>query len=192
MKELLLQIDQCRVCASVLPVGARPIMAAGPHSKIVIISQAPGRKVHDTGIPWNDKSGETLRSWMGVDKKTFYDTSLFALVPMGFCYPGKARSGDLPPRPECSRLWHARLLHEMKEVQLTLLVGHYAQRYYLEAHMGATLTATVRHFTDYLPNYFPLPHPSPRNNIWFRRNPWFEDQVLPQLKHRVRQIITER
>jgi len=189
MNEVLKEIRSCKVCLPYLEHGVNPVIAAGPESKIVIVGQAPGRIVHNTGIPWNDKSGDNLRAWLGVDKATFYDASLFALVPMGFCYPGKGRSGDLPPRKECAPLWHDTLLKMMQKKELILLIGQYAQHYYLKDKARETLTGTVRHFKEYLPVYLPLPHPSPRNNIWQAKNPWFGLEVLPFLKSRVAEII---
>lgn len=189
MQNLLKEIRSCRVCEECLPYGANPVMDASPHSKILVIGQAPGRIVHNTNIPWNDKSGQNLRSWLGVDKEAFYDTSLFGIVPMGFCYPGTGKSGDLPPRKECAPLWHQRLIDEMPQLKLYLLIGAYAQKYYLGKNRKKNLTETVRHFKEYLPEYFPLPHPSPRNNIWQAKNPWFAEEVLPELKKRVRSLV---
>lgn len=163
-------------------MGCNPVFTADKNSRIVVVGQAPGRKVHQSGIAWDDKSGDNLRNWLGVSKDEFYDTELFALIPMGFCYPGKGKSGDLPPRRECAPQWHPPLFHFMPDVELILLVGHYAQQYYLPDTGKKTLTETVKHFKDYLPQYFPLPHPSPRNNIWQRRNSWFVQELLPELK----------
>lgn len=165
------------------------MLAASERSRIVIIGQVPGRKVHESGVAWQDQSGDTLRAWLGVDDDTFYDTAKFALVPMGFCYPGSGKTGDLPPRPECAPLWHERLLAGMKDVKLILLIGQYSQTRYLGEKVGETLTETVRGFRDHLPRYLPLPHPSPRNRIWLRRNPWFEKVVLPDLRKRVARIL---
>ncbi|MEP2024018.1 MAG: uracil-DNA glycosylase family protein [Reichenbachiella sp.] len=189
MDALLNEIRNCDCCAVHLPHGTRPVLAAHSSSKIVIIGQAPGAKVHKTGVPWDDKSGENLRSWLGVDEPTFYDPEKIALLPMGFCYPGKGKSGDLPPRHECAPLWHDKVLSQLKEVQLTLLIGQYAQNYYLGNNAKKTLTETVRNFQEYLPNYFVLPHPSPRNNIWRAKNLWFDEKVLPQLKQKVKTIL---
>jgi uracil-DNA glycosylase len=189
MKALLRQVKNCNICADHLDCGVNPILAASPRSKIVIIGQAPGRIVHNTGIPWNDKSGDNLRNWLGVDKETFYNDHIFALVPMGFCYPGTGKSGDLPPRPECAPLWHEKLLKRMKDKTLTILIGQYAQNYYLPHTRHDSLTETVRDFKAYLPEYFPLPHPSPRNNIWRAKNRWFELEVLPFLKDRVQEAM---
>ncbi|MCE3295012.1 MAG: uracil-DNA glycosylase family protein [Crocinitomicaceae bacterium] len=189
MKDLLTEIRGCSLCQEFLPHGTRPVFAAGHKSKIIIIGQAPGRIVHGTGIPWDDKSGDNLRNWMGVDHTTFYNPELIALIPMGFCYPGTGKSGDLPPRRECAPLWHKKLLDLMPEVKLTLLVGQYAQNYYLGNKAKENLTETVKAFREYLPAYFPLPHPSPRNNIWQAKNPWFKEEVLPGLKELVHKLL---
>jgi uracil-DNA glycosylase len=188
MKRLLNEIRNCSVCEKFLPFGTNPIVAASRSSKIVIIGQAPGKIVHDTSFPWNDRSGDNLRDWLGIDKSTFYDPKKIALMPMGFCYPGPGKSGDLPPRPECAPLWHEKLLSIIRDVKLILLVGQYAQDYYLGDEKRGTLTETVKNFKKYLPEYFPLPHPSPRNNIWKKKNPWFDKEVLPALKRNVKQI----
>jgi uracil-DNA glycosylase len=188
MKSLLRDIRACRHCEAHLPSGPRPIVQAGRSCKILIVGQAPGRKVHESGIPWDDASGDRLRLWMGIDKTIFYDDSVIALVPMGFCYPGKGSSGDLPPRPECAPLWHARLLKAMPTIQLTLLIGTYAQNYYL-GDRAADVTTTVKNYKKYLPEYWPLVHPSPRNQIWAKKNPWFERDVVPHLQKIVRRIL---
>jgi uracil-DNA glycosylase len=180
MENLLAEVRGCVVCANALGHEPRPVLAAHRQSKIAIIGQAPGSVVHRTGVPWDDKSGENLRRWMGIDNATFYDAKQIALIPMGFCYPGKGKSGDLPPRKECAPLWHLRLFEEMKQLRLILLVGKYAQDYYLK-EAKKTLTATVRNFEEYLPDHFVLPHPSPRNNIWQAKNSWFSAEVLPVL-----------
>lgn len=172
-----------------LPCEPRPIVQAGAQAKIVIIGQAPGQKVQNSGIPWDDASGNELRRWLGVSKEQFYDSKLFALVPMGFCYPGKGTNGDLPPRPECAPLWHSLLLKQMKEVRLTILIGQYAQNYYLGNALKATLTDTVKNYKSYLPHYLPLVHPSPRNRIWQKKNEWFEKEAVPQLQVLVKKII---
>ncbi len=181
MQKLLKEIKSCTICLEHLVDGCRPVMSAHPKSKIVIIGQAPGRRVHESGIPWHDKSGDNLRQWLNVTEDEFYNEELFAIVPMGFCYPGTGKSGDLAPRKECAPKWHPPLLDFMKEVELTLLVGNYAQKYYLGKKVKKNLTETVMHFEDYLPKYLPLPHPSPRNNIWMKKNPWFQKDILPQL-----------
>jgi uracil-DNA glycosylase/uncharacterized protein YeaO (DUF488 family) len=186
---LLVEIRACRVCAEALPLGPRPVVQAGASARLLIVGQAPGAKVHASGVPWDDASGERLRMWLGVDRETFYDASKVALVPMGFCYPGRANDGDNPPRPECAPLWHARLLAQLPQVQLTLLVGQYAQRAFLGARRKASLTETVEHACDYLPDYLPLPHPSPRNQPWLKRHTWFEQTVLPTLRARVAAVL---
>lgn len=188
MNELLNTIRSCTICEASLPEGCRPVVTASPQSRIAIIGQAPGRRVHESGIPWDDASGERLRGWLGVDKEFFYDTSKFAIVPMGFCYPGTGKSGDLPPRPECAAEWHSPLFEKMKNIELKLLIGNYAQRYYLGKRAEKTLTATVKNFGAFLPEYFPIPHPSPRNNIWLKKNPWFEKDILPLLKANVKKL----
>lgn len=182
MNSLISEIKQCKVCLEHLPQGVNPVMAAHPKSKIAIIGQAPGSIVHKTGIPWDDKSGERLRQWLGVSDEEFYDAKNFAILPMGFCYPGKGKSGDLPPRKECAPLWHQRVLEKMPNLKLTLLIGSYAQAYYLGDLKKKTLTETVKNYESYLPEFMPLPHPSPRNNIWLKKNPWFEQNLLPILK----------
>lgn len=190
MKKLLSNILKCKECESYLTNGCRPVLAVNSKSKIVIIGQAPGKKVHETGIAWNDKSGENLRNWLGVNKEQFYDTNLFALMPMGFCYPGTGKSGDLPPRKECTPLWHDKLFKLITDVKLILLIGKYAQEYYLKDLQKDNLTQTVKAYKEYLPQYLPLPHPSPRNNIWQKKNEWFAKELLPQLKQQVSKIIS--
>jgi len=187
--DLLHRIRACTVCESELPCGANPIVQFSKDSKIVLVSQAPGRLAHDKNLPYKDPSGQTLRRWLGVDEDQFYQADNFAILPIGFCYPGKGKSGDLPPRPECAPLWHEAVWQELKNVQLTLLIGQYAQRYYLRKQAHKTLTATVQNYTEYLPEYFPIVHPSPRNGIWLRRNPWFEKAVVPQLQKIVADTI---
>lgn len=188
MKDLLHDIRQCKICEQYLPLGPRPVTTGHPESKIVIIGQAPGTKVHQSGIPWDDASGKQLRKWLNVSDEDFYDESKFAIIPMGFCYPGKGKSGDLPPRPECAPQWHQVLFEEMKEVQLVILIGMYAQKYYLKEKAKRTLTETVANYKAYLPQYFVLPHPSPRNRFWLAKNPWFEKEVLPELKKNISNI----
>ncbi|WP_421870421.1 uracil-DNA glycosylase family protein [Marinoscillum sp.] len=189
MKELLDEITSCNLCAKYLELGPRPVMSAHPDSKLVIIGQAPGTRVHATGIPWNDPSGKNLRKWMQISDVDFYNPEKVAIIPMGFCYPGKGKSGDLPPRQECAPKWHQQLLDLMPNVRLTLLIGLYAQRYYLGDEMKSTLTETVSNFREYLPEYLPLPHPSPRNNIWMKKNLWFEQEVLTDLREQVGKIL---
>jgi uracil-DNA glycosylase len=182
MKKLLTEIRACVVCKKMLPNKPRPIVQAGADAKIIIIGQAPGQKVQNSGIPWDDASGNELRRWLGVGKEQFYNEKLFALVPMGFCYPGKGTGGDLPPRPECAPLWHEQLLKQMKKVKLIILIGQYSQKYYLGEKLESTLTDTVKNYKTYLPEHLPLVHPSPRNKIWQKKNPWFEKEVVPELQ----------
>ena len=189
MKKLLQQIECCTVCKKFLPNAPRPVLQASVQSKIVIIGQAPGKKVQHSGIPWDDQSGNELRRWLGVSKEQFYDTKIFALVPMGFCYPGKASSGDLPPRPECAPLWHELLLKKMRNVQLIILIGQYSQKYYLGQKIKPTLTETVKNYKEYLPDFLPLVHPSPRNKIWQKKNAWFEVNVVPELQKIVKETL---
>lgn len=189
MKLLLEQIRSCNICSAHLPQGTNPVLQAGSSAKLVIIGQAPGSKVHQSGIPWDDASGNQLRKWLGVSEDVFYNPNKVALVPMGFCYPGKGSSGDLPPRPECAPQWHKSLLAHMKNVSLTILIGQYAQGYYLKERLKNNLTETVRAYNEYLPEYLPLPHPSPRNRFWLSNNLWFADDVLPVLQKKVIEIL---
>lgn len=189
MKHLLTEISKCRMCEPFLPFDARPVIAAHKKSKIVVIGQAPGLAVHQSRIPWDDKSGDNLRKWMNMDKETFYNPEKTALIPMGFCYPGKGKSGDLPPRKECAPLWHKKLFDKMHETKLVLLVGKYAQAFYLGKKQKKTLTETVKNFVEYLPEYFVLPHPSPRNNIWLAKNEWFSQKVIPELQLKIKEIL---
>lgn len=182
---LLDEVRACRHCEAALPLGPRPVLRAGATARLLIVGQAPGTRVHATGVPWNDPSGDRLRQWLGMDREVFYDEARVAIVPMGFCYPGKGPSGDLPPRRECAELWHPRLLPLLTEIKLVLLVGAYAQRYFLGARRKPTLTETVRAYRDYLPTHFALPHPSPRNTLWLKRNPWFEEECVPALREQV-------
>ena len=190
LDELLVNVRACRVCAEHLPLGPRPMVQVGPKARIVIIGQAPGRIVHESGVPWADASGDRLRSWLGVTSEQFYDEEVVALVPMGFCFPGTGTSGDLPPRPECAPLWHEPLLGHLPEDRLTLVVGAYAQRRYVE-EPGRNLTETVASWERYLPHQVVLPHPSPRNRGWFKKNPWFETDTLPAVRSRVSTILTD-
>lgn len=189
LENLLNEIRACQVCAGHLPHAPRPVLSADKGARLLIIGQAPGRRVHESGVPWQDQSGDTLREWLQLTPEQFYDERLVAIVPAGFCYPGKGASGDLPPRPECAPLWHPRLLAELKKVELTLLIGNYAQTYYLKNKMKRTLTETVASFAEYLPSYFPLPHPSPRNRIWLRRNSWFASELLPVLRRKIAFVL---
>ena len=190
LAETLRAARACTLCAAHLPLGPRPVVRAHASARLLIIGQAPGTRVHETGIPWNDRSGERLRDWLQTDPETFYDESRIAIVPMGFCYPGvDARGGDRPPRPECAPKWHAPLLAGLPSLELTLLVGQYAQKRYLGARRKKTLGETVRAWADYGPAHIPLPHPSWRNTAWLRKNPWFEAELLPVLRARVHALI---
>lgn len=190
MEKLLDEIRECSICLPYLINGVNPVLSAHVKSKVAIIGQAPGSVVHKSGVPWDDKSGERLREWMAISKTDFYDEEKIALIPMGFCYPGKGKSGDLPPRVECAPQWHQTLFSHMKELELIILIGSYAQSYYLQEKRKKTLTERVRNFKEYLPTYLPLPHPSPRNNIWLRKNDWFEKEVIPILKQQIGQVLT--
>lgn len=181
-------IASCTLCAAHLPHGVRPVVQFSARSRLVIVGQAPGSKVHASGIPWDDASGARLRQWTGLTTEELYDPARVAIVPMGFCYPGKGPSADLPPRRECAPQWHAQVMEAMPERQLTLLVGHHAQAYYLGGK-GITMTERVRQFHTGLPAFFPLPHPSWRSTAWMKQNPWFEDAVLPELQAQVRRVL---
>jgi uracil-DNA glycosylase len=190
LARLLDEIRRCRHCAADLPLGPRPVLKAAAQARILVIGQAPGTKVHETGIPWNDRSGDRLRDWMGVDRDTFYDERRIAIVPMGFCYPGRdPRGGDNPPRPECAPLWHDPILDLLPAIELTLLIGGYAQRRYLGARAAKSLTDTVTAWRSHLPGFFPTPHPSWRNTAWLKRHPWFEADALPVLRERVTALL---
>jgi uracil-DNA glycosylase len=187
---LLGEIRACRICEASLPMEPRPILRARAGARLLVVGQAPGTLVHGSGIPWSDASGMRLRGWLGLDRDAFYDEDKVAIVPMGFCYPGRGVSGDLPPRPECSRTWHHRLLPMLPNVELVLAIGQYAQVYFLGEQRKKTLTDTIMAWRDYAPRYFPLPHPSPRNVGWFRHNPWFDDEVVPALRKRVTEVLS--
>lgn len=186
---LMTEIRQCRLCESALTHEPRPVLAAHPEASLIIIGQAPGKKVHESGIAWDDASGKALRKWLGMDEAIFYDKRRVAIIPMGFCYPGKGKSGDLPPRPECAPQWHPPLLEGLRRTRLTLLIGQYAQARYLGNKRGKNLTDTVKRWREYLPSQLPLPHPSPRNRFWMAKNPWFSEEVLPELKRRVAELF---
>jgi uracil-DNA glycosylase len=188
--QLLEEVRACTVCADALPAGPRPVVQFSARSRIVIIGQAPGSRVHESGVPWDDRSGARLRDWTGLGERDFYDPAKVALVPMGFCYPGAGASGDLPPRRECAPLWHDRILSNLKAKRLILLVGSYAQARYLPQARKRTMGEVVRHFAAHGPVYFPLPHPSWRSGIWMQRNPWFESDVLPALRAAVRKALS--
>lgn len=187
LKQLLRDVRACQICAATLPLGPRPVLQLASSARLVIIGQAPGSKVHQSGVPWDDASGDRLRDWLGLDRSVFYDAARVAIMPMGFCYPGAGQSGgDKPPRPECAPLWHGRLLGFLPDVRLTLLIGQYAQRYYLASKRKDSLTDTVRAFSEYAPRFFPLPHPSWRSVVWMRNHPWFEETVIAELRKAVR------
>ena len=191
LSALLREVRACTLCAPHLPQGPRPVLQAHADARILIAGQAPGRKVHASGVPFDDASGERLRSWLEVSRETFYDPRVFAILPMGFCYPGTGRSGDVPPRPECAPTWRAALLAAMPQVQLTLVIGQYAIAYHLPLHKGP-LTEAVQAWRSYGPDVMLLPHPSPRNNGWLKRHPWFEAALLPVLRARVAAVLGDQ
>ncbi|MEI8171671.1 MAG: uracil-DNA glycosylase family protein [Rhodoferax sp.] len=179
---LLQQVRSCTLCAPHLPLGVRPVLQVHPAARILVVGQAPGIKVHNSGIPFDDASGERLREWMGIPREVFYEPTQVAIVPMGFCYPGTGTSGDLPPRPECAPRWRQEVLAQMPKIALTLVIGQYAQAWHLPKSNNSSVTLTVQRWEEFAPAVIPLPHPSPRNNIWLKRNPWFAQTLLPQLK----------
>ena len=190
LAEALAAVSACRVCAAHLPLGPRPVLQASETARLMIVGQAPGTRVHETGLPFNDPSGDRLRHWLGIDRDIFYDATQIAIIPAGLCYPGRnPRSGDRPPRPECAPLWHPRLRPLLPDLELTLLVGQYAQAFYLGKRRARTLTDTVRDWRDYLPDYLPTPHPSWRVTGWLKRNTWFEDEVVPEIRRRVAHLV---
>lgn len=191
LEGLLTAVRKCRFCEDKLPLGSRPVVRAGETARILIVGQAPGVRVHATGIPWDDPSGERLRDWMGLDTDRFYDASRIAIIPMGYCYPGRGDGGDLPPRPECAALWLDHLLAKLPEVELTLLIGLHAQRHFLGNRRKRSLTETAKAWREFAPEYLPLPHPSARNTPWFKRNPWFEHELLPVLRERIESLYPE-
>lgn len=188
-ERFLADVRACTVCAEHLPAGPRPVLQVSQRAKILIAGQAPGRIVHQTGKPFDDKSGERLRDWLGVGAEQFYDPSLFAIVPMGFCFPGTGKSGDLPPRPECRTTWHDKLFEQLPQLELKIIIGAYGMDYHLGVRQSKTLTQTVKRWREFMPEYLPIPHPSPRNNIWLRRNPWFETEVVPTLQGRIKKVL---
>lgn len=185
--ELLSLMAACRVCEGKIPE-PRPVFRLSTTASILVVGQAPGRRVHETGIPWNDPSGDRLRDWMGLDRDAFYDRDRIAILPMGLCYPGTEKGSDLPPRPECGPLWHPRVIERLTAVKLVLLVGAYAQRFYLGDRTQGSVTATVAAWRDYGPRFVPLVHPSPRNRGWLSRNPWFEAEVVTEVRRRVAEL----
>lgn len=185
---MLKSVRACTLCEN-LALGPKPILQMNPEAKILIAGQAPGRKTHYVGIPFDDPSGDRLRKWMGIDRDTFYDESTFAILPMAFCYPGTTKSGDLPPSSLCAEQWRTQLLSMMPNIQLTLVIGQYALNWHLGGKQYSTLTETVKHWEDYWPELLPMAHPSPRNNRWLKNNPWFEKSVLPELQKRVASFL---
>lgn len=182
-------IKACQICKDFLPHSPNPIFAFNRKSRILIIGQAPGSVVNEKGVPFDDRSGETLRHWFGVTREQFYNPDNFAIVPMGFCYPGKGKSGDLPPRKECTEAWHTPILNSLKNQQLSVLIGTYAQKHYLGKRMERNLTETVKEFHNYIPHFFPIVHPSPLNFKWHTKNPWFMEEVVPILQYKIKKIL---
>ncbi|MBG9992286.1 uracil-DNA glycosylase family protein [Pseudoalteromonas sp. NZS37] len=189
--QLIDQVSKCVICDPHLPLGARPVIQFNPNARILIAGQAPGIKVHETGVPFNDASGNRLREWLGLTRDEFYDANNIAILPMGFCYPGRGKSGDLPPRKECAPAWREQLLAALPNIELTIVLGKYAQAYHLPETKKMPLTELVKSWREYWPNYLVLPHPSPRNNIWLKKNPWFEQDVLPELGKRIATILNK-
>jgi len=189
--QLMDQVSKCVICEPHLPLGARPVIQFSPNARILIAGQAPGIKVHETGVPFNDASGNRLREWLGLTRDEFYNANNIAILPMGFCYPGRGKSGDLPPRKECAPAWREQLLAALPNIELTIVLGKYAQAYHLPETKKLPLTELVKSWREYWPNYLVLPHPSPRNNIWLKKNPWFEQIVLPELSVRVAKILNK-
>ena len=187
LNKLLRTVRACRECEADLPLEPNPVLRAGHTARILLIGQAPGTRVHASGIPWNDPSGDRLRDWLQLEREQFYNENNIAIIPMGFCYPGKGRSGDLPPRRECAPLWHKQLLAQLPGLQVRILIGKYAQDYYLGTRQQS-LTETVKNYRQYIPEFFPLPHPSPRNNRWLKNNPWFETEVIPVLRELIKEL----
>lgn len=190
LESLLTKVRACTLCAEHLPLGPRPVVQAHPSARILIVGQAPGRKVHETGLPFNDASGDRLRGWLGMSREVFYDPVQVAILPMGFCFPGTGKSGDLPPRPECAPAWRQELLSHLKNLQLTLAIGQYALAYHLP-NGAASVTEAVQAWQQFWPHIVPMPHPSPRNNAWLKRNAWFERELVPALRRRVAQVLAD-
>lgn len=192
LAQVLHQVRACTACAERLPLGPRPVLQASLGARLLLASQAPGRKVHESGVPFDDASGERLRAWLGVSRETFYDARRVAIVPMAFCYPGTGPSGDLPPPRECARRWRAPLLARLPNIDFTVVIGSHALAYHGGAQRDLTLTEAVRDWRRHWPDRVALPHPSPRNNRWLARNPWFEAELLPRLQARVREVLAPR
>lgn len=190
LSRLLAKARACRACEAHLPLGPRPVLRASLSARLLIVGQAPGTRVHETGVPWNDASGDRLRQWLDLDRETFYDETRVAIVPVGLCYPGvDPKGGDNPPRPECAPLWHPPIRSALRGIELTLLVGSHAQAWYLGKRRGRTMTETVRAWRELPPAFIPTPHPSWRTTAWLRRNPWFEDEVIPAMRRQVRELV---
>ena len=187
---LLREVRRCTLCSEHLPLGPRPTLQLHPRARILVAGQAPGRKVHESGVPFADASGDRLREWLGLTPEVFYDPQCVAILPMGFCFPGTGTAGDLPPRPECAPAWREKLVRHLSNLRLTLVIGQYAQAYHLP-DAGASVTSVVQSWRAHWPNVVPLPHPSPRNNMWLRRNPWFEEDLLPRLRARVAEVLKD-
>lgn len=191
LEKLLKDVKACKVCEAHLPLGPKPVLRIHPDARILVSGQAPGIKVHQSGLSWNDRSGKKLREWMGVDDETFYDITKVAVLPKGFCYPGKAVRGDLPPRPECAELWFEQLLAHMPNIELVLVIGIHSQAYFLKGRQKKTMAETIDAWKEYMPTHLPLPHPSPRNIGWFKKHPWFEQEVVPVLRQEVQRILNK-
>ncbi len=189
LADKLAEVRACNLCAAYLPLGPKPIFQLHPNARILIAGQAPGRITHQIGRPFDDASGDRLRSWLGIDRETFYDEKKIALLPMGFCFPGTGKSGDLPPRPECGIKWRKMLLSLLNDVQLTIVIGQYAMEWHMPNDVARTLTEVVADWKTYWPQHLPMPHPSPRNNLWLKKNPWFEAEILPVLRARVQALL---
>ena len=189
-ESLLAEVKDCTICASDLALGPRPVVQASASARILIAGQAPGRKVHLSGIPFDDASGDRLREWMGITREVFYNPELIAIVPMGFCFPGTGKSGDLPPRAECAPAWRDQILSYLDQLRMTLVIGQYAQKFHFSTER-ISVTDRVKTWRSLSPTYFPLPHPSPRNNIWLRKNPWFEEELLPDLRTEIQDVLSK-
>ncbi|MGC8744906.1 MAG: uracil-DNA glycosylase family protein [Verrucomicrobiia bacterium] len=190
LQQLIERVKKCNLCKDKLPYPPKPVFRVSSTAVLLIVGQAPGIRVHNTEIPWNDPSGDRLRQWLLLDREQFYDVSKIAIIPSGLCYPGKAERGDLPPLPECAPQWHPEFRKHLKKLKLTLLVGSHAQNYYLKGRQKGNMAETVRSFKEYLPEFFPLPHPSPRNIMWFKKNQWFEQEILPELRKIVSAVLS--
>ncbi|WP_297505843.1 uracil-DNA glycosylase family protein [Ferrovum sp.] len=188
LASLLAEVRACNLCEAHLPHGTRPVLQIHPQARVLIAGQAPGKRVHESGVPFDDASGDRLRDWMGVTREVFYNSKQIAILPMGLCFPGTGKSGDLPPRPECARTWRDQLLDHLRHLEVTLVIGQYAQAYHMNGKRSS-LTETVRDWRSYWPEIVPLPHPSPRNNIWLDRNPWFEKELVPMLRRRMSEVL---